>query len=159
MQASEGYPLGQLAKAFVTAVTHADAGTRAEERMRQWRDVLDRGDWPDLARRAFERARALVARVGAQPRGLSLIKDAAYAWRQCLFFLSMASTDDDAEPAAFLAWADDLAAGDHRLTAVLAGLRRVAEGGSLDEDTGPHPFTGWTAGPHWMKPAGVYTIG
>ncbi len=37
-----GYPLGQLAKAFVTAASHEDAETRrlAEERMRRWQRVL-----------------------------------------------------------------------------------------------------------------------
>lgn len=38
-----GYPLGQLAKAFVTAVTHEDSETRrcAEEQARRWQEVLD----------------------------------------------------------------------------------------------------------------------
>ena len=37
-----GYPFGQMAKAFVTAVTHEDADTRerAERRISQWRSVL-----------------------------------------------------------------------------------------------------------------------
>ena len=38
----EGYPYGQLSKAFVTALTHGDAETRerAERRIDQWRSVL-----------------------------------------------------------------------------------------------------------------------
>jgi hypothetical protein len=37
-----GYPVGQLASAFVTALTHEDADTRrrAEERVHRWRSVL-----------------------------------------------------------------------------------------------------------------------
>jgi len=38
----EGYPYGQLSRAFVTALTHGDAETRerAERRVAQWRSVL-----------------------------------------------------------------------------------------------------------------------
>ncbi len=41
-RAGRGYPLGQLAKAFVTAASHEDAETRrrAEERLRRWEQVL-----------------------------------------------------------------------------------------------------------------------
>ena len=41
-QVGAGYPVGQLAKAFVTAATHEDAGTRerAQERARRWSAVL-----------------------------------------------------------------------------------------------------------------------
>jgi hypothetical protein len=37
-----GYPFGQLAKAFVTALTHEDAEIRrrAEDRIRRWQAVL-----------------------------------------------------------------------------------------------------------------------
>lgn len=42
MQVGSGYPVGQLAKAFVTAVTHEDPATRdrAQERARRWSAVL-----------------------------------------------------------------------------------------------------------------------
>jgi hypothetical protein len=42
LRIGRGYPLGQLAKAFVTAVSHEDAETRrhAEERLRRWEQVL-----------------------------------------------------------------------------------------------------------------------
>lgn len=41
-QIGTGYPAAQLARAFVTALTHEDAGTReqAEERARRWSSVL-----------------------------------------------------------------------------------------------------------------------
>ncbi|QIP85054.1 hypothetical protein GLX30_14625 [Streptomyces sp. Tu 2975] len=41
--AAPSYASGQLTKAFTTALTHQDAGTRtrAQQRMRRWRDVLD----------------------------------------------------------------------------------------------------------------------
>src|SRR4051812_7838380 len=37
------YPFGQMAKAFVTALTHADDATRqrAESRVEKWRSVLE----------------------------------------------------------------------------------------------------------------------
>ncbi|MER6613196.1 hypothetical protein [Streptomyces xantholiticus] len=43
LTAAPSYAYGQLTKAFTTALTHQDAGTRtrAQERMRRWRDVLD----------------------------------------------------------------------------------------------------------------------
>jgi hypothetical protein len=42
VQVGSGYPIGQLAKAFVTAVTHEDPATRdrAQERARRWSAVL-----------------------------------------------------------------------------------------------------------------------
>jgi len=42
LRIGRGYPLGQLAKAFVTAASHEDAETRrhAEERLRRWGQVL-----------------------------------------------------------------------------------------------------------------------
>jgi hypothetical protein len=42
-QIGSGYPVGQLAKAFVTAVTHEDPATRdrAQERARRWSAVLE----------------------------------------------------------------------------------------------------------------------
>lgn len=41
-EVSTGYPLGQLASAFLTAVTHEDAATRrrADDRVRRWNQVL-----------------------------------------------------------------------------------------------------------------------
>jgi hypothetical protein len=61
--------------------------------------------WADLARRAFRAVCRHTAR--ANPRPLPKIKDAAYAWRQTLFDLSLAAGD---EQAATIAWIGEEAA-------------------------------------------------
>jgi hypothetical protein len=116
--------------------------------------------WPDLARRAFTVVCRLVERVQGNPRPLSTIKDAAYAWRQMLFFLALCSLEDQI---AVTAWIQEEAGRrpEHvrlRLTPVLAGLRHVLVGGGLDDGSAPgaRRFLGWNASPHWMRtvPAG-----
>lgn len=44
LTAAPSYAYGQLTKAFTTALTHQDARTRtlAQERVRRWRDVIDK---------------------------------------------------------------------------------------------------------------------
>jgi hypothetical protein len=68
-----------------------------------------------------------VARLHNNPRPLRTIKDAAYAWRQALFFLSLTTQDEQDQ---FTAWAGQELARQpghvaHRLTPVLAGLRHA----------------------------------
>lgn len=114
--------------------------------------------WPELARRGFAVmcGRLVTANRSALP--LRAVKDAAYAWRQALFFLSMAG---DAEARAFAAWARDEAdrlfgpaaartsAPTAGLDRVLTGLDRVLDGGGLDGDVGhPRRFLGWSG--RWM---------
>lgn len=112
--------------------------------------------WADLAGRAFEQTRHLMARVHNNPRPLPTIKDAAYAWPQCLFFLSML---DAAEQAEVTDWCEAEAArapvhAAERLTQVLAGLRHVLAGRSFGPDwrSGTvRRFLGWQAGErHWL---------
>ncbi|MEV4251644.1 transcriptional regulator [Spirillospora sp. NPDC049652] len=110
--------------------------------------------WPELARRAFTVMcdRLLTAHRSALP--LRAVKDAAYAWRQALFYLSMAG---DTEARAFALWARDetdrvfgpvaarTAAPTAALDRVLAGLDHVLDGGGLDGDDGyPRRFLGWS---------------
>ncbi|MEV5573576.1 transcriptional regulator [Spirillospora sp. NPDC052269] len=110
--------------------------------------------WPESARRAFTVMcdRLVTAHRSALP--LRAVKDAAYAWRQALFFLSMAG---DAEARAFAAWARDetdrlfgpvatrTAAPAAGLDRVLAGLDHVLDGGGLDGDEAyPRRFLGWS---------------
>ncbi len=93
-----------------------------------------------------------------KPRPLGKVKDAAYAWRQMLFFLSRAS---HAEREAFPAYAEDRLASQpghvrERLVPAYAGLRHVLSGGTFDPerhaDSG-RPFTGWSVERHWMLEA------
>ncbi|WP_173095895.1 hypothetical protein [Actinomadura verrucosospora] len=110
--------------------------------------------WDDLARRAFGVTCRLVRQVHGNPRPLGTVKDAAYAWRQAVFFLALCGLK---EQVAVIAWMQDeldrqpphTAA---RLDPVLAGLRHVLAGGSLDDGTAPgaRRFTGWAPGGHWL---------
>ncbi|MFE7097860.1 hypothetical protein, partial [Streptomyces erythrochromogenes] len=51
--------------------------------------VAPEAGWEALAEAGFAAVCRLVARVHGHPRPLGTIKDAAYAWRQMLFFLSL----------------------------------------------------------------------
>ncbi|MFH8790264.1 hypothetical protein [Streptomyces roseoverticillatus] len=116
--------------------------------------------WADLARRSFTTVCRLTARIPHHPRPLPTIKDAAYAWRQMLFHLSLCLPD---EQAAVLAALDDEAARHPghvaaRLAPALAGLRLTAEGGSFDADGTAdggraRRFLGWATERHWMRDA------
>ncbi|NYI04710.1 hypothetical protein [Allostreptomyces psammosilenae] len=113
--------------------------------------------WAELARRAFTTVCRLTARLEGNPRPLGTIKNAAYAWRQVIFHLSLA---DAAERAATVSWLEREASRHPghvraRLAPVLAGLDRVHAGGSLDPDGGEdlgqaRRFLGWSATGHWM---------
>lgn len=110
--------------------------------------------WDDLARRAFGTACRLVRQVHGNPRPLGTVKDAAYAWRQAVFFLALCGLK---EQVSAIAWMQDELDRQPphtgaRLDPVLAGLRHVLAGGSLDDGTAPaaRRFTGWATGRHWL---------
>ncbi|MFD5437686.1 hypothetical protein ACFWJ4_36725 [Kitasatospora sp. NPDC127067] len=108
--------------------------------------------WDDLARRAFTTVCRRTARVHGNPRPLAAIKDAAYAWRQMVFHLSLCAPEERARTIAGL----DAEAARHpahvaaRLAPALTGLRQAAAGGSADEGAG-RVLLGWTTGPHWLR--------
>ncbi|MEU5806017.1 hypothetical protein [Streptomyces sp. NPDC047718] len=113
--------------------------------------------WEALARACFTTACRLVARVEGHPRPLATVKDAAYAWRQMLFHLSLCTPD---RQAAFVEWAAAEAARRPwhtaaRLGPAVAGLRMVAAGGAFGADGTAHGglarrFLGWSTDGHWM---------
>ncbi|MCX5230605.1 hypothetical protein [Streptomyces sp. NBC_00233] len=114
--------------------------------------------WADLARRCFVTVCRLTGRAHHEQRPLGTVKDAAYAWRQMLFHLSLC---DAGERAGVLAWTHEEVAGHPahvaaRLAPALAGLRLVADGGSFagdgTADAGrARRLTGWTTtGSHWL---------
>ncbi len=114
--------------------------------------------WADLARRCFVTVCRLTARVPHTPRPLATVKDAAYAWRQMLFHLSLCDPADQTDTLARLAEeaARHPAHVTARLAPALAGLRLIAEGGSFAPDGTAHDgrarrFLGWTTGGHWMR--------
>ncbi|MFH8477081.1 hypothetical protein [Streptomyces sp. NPDC018000] len=119
--------------------------------------IAPRPGWADLARRCFVTVCRLTARVHRHPRPLGTIKDAAYAWRQMVFHLSLCPPEEqrrviavlNEEPARYPA---HVAA---RLAPALAGLALVAEGGTFCNDgtadgSRARRFQGWSTGGHWM---------
>lgn len=119
---------------------------------------------PGLSRRAgtlAERALLAALRLLADPppqhhARLITVKNAAYAWRQGLFFLSLCA---DGEQAAVINRVRQHANGRpcQPGSAVVKGLLHVAEGG-LFSATGKAPgdgrrLLGWSVGPHWALDA------
>lgn len=104
--------------------------------------------WIELGREAIDRTRALLELAARQRRPLATVKDAAYAWRQAVFFLSVA---DPAETRALLSedWLTTSAA--TVMNELVGGLRRVAGGEPADGQRSP--FLGWAVGPHWILDA------
>lgn len=124
--------------------------------------------WADLARRCFGTVCRLTTRVHHNPWPYSTIKDAAYAWRQLVFHLSLCPPSEqrrvldglDAEAARH---APHVAA---RLAPALAGLRLVADGGAFAPDGTAdggraRRLLGWTTDGHWLAtdPTAVETKG
>ncbi|MFI6944060.1 hypothetical protein ACIBI4_32805 [Streptomyces sp. NPDC050418] len=112
--------------------------------------------WEDLARRTFARTCRIVRQVPGNPRALRKVKDAAYAWRQLVFFLSLC---DKAARERVLAWLDEETAAHppevaRRLAPAVAGLRHTAAGGSFGADgtagPGARRFLGWSTRGHWL---------
>jgi hypothetical protein len=111
---------------------------------------------PELARRCF----AWVCRQQQLKRvawksQLQMVKNTAYAWRQMLFFLSVAHTSVDD----FMRWADGLfgsqaASFQARFAPAIRGLRHVVQGGRFDaageSPDGGRRFLGWTTERHWV---------
>ncbi|MGW3008664.1 hypothetical protein ACWC9R_07460 [Streptomyces sp. NPDC001219] len=114
--------------------------------------------WQDLAGRCFRTVCRLTAQVHHHPRPLATIKDAAYAWRQLVFFLSLCPP---AEQPQLLDRLDEETARHPahvaaRLAPALAGLRLVAGGGSFADDGTAldgraRRFLGWSTGEHWLR--------
>lgn len=110
--------------------------------------------WPELALASYHRVEQLIALSQQQRRPLPTIKDAAYAWRQTLFFLSMAG---DTAAATFLEHARTTlppnGPAGASLNALLGGLEDVYRGGRFDSaGVSPHGrrLTGWTTHQHWL---------
>ncbi|CAL9610406.1 hypothetical protein SUDANB121_05639 [Nocardiopsis dassonvillei] len=108
--------------------------------------------WSEAARRAHL---TTVRLLGALPRvhdTLAHVKNAAFAWRQTVFFLSRCPA---AEQRRVLAWMEEAEVPHHvreRLAPALAGLRAAVEGRTLParDDGEPVRFLGWSVGRHWM---------
>jgi hypothetical protein len=117
---------------------------------------------PELAGRAFawllHRLRQHPASWKAQ---LQAVKNAAYAWRQAIYFLSLCEAPAQTEAVARLR--DQVrATGEEfqsRFGPVVDGLAHVVAGGRFDvsgmasEPGGGRRFLGWSVGPHWILTA------
>jgi hypothetical protein len=100
--------------------------------------------WRPPAERAFRDVVRLIDQLPNHDHPLRPVKDAAYAWRQMIFYLSLCSGP---ERLGLLDWArahtgEQSGWTRPRLTALLDGLEGVP---------GQQPFLGWTAtGSHWL---------
>jgi hypothetical protein len=114
---------------------------------------------PELADCAFA---WLVGRLGIHPDNqharLQAVKNAAYAWRQAIYFLSLCDHGAQAEALAQLRGrlqtaSEDLQA---RFGPAIDGLGHVIAGGRFDKSgRAPQPaagrrFLGWATGSHWV---------
>lgn len=106
--------------------------------------VQPRRPMAELAEDAAARAAALLALAQRQDRPLATVKDAAYAWRQAVFFLSL--TPRAEWPARVEKLRLPPLADRWPMSEIIDGLAVVASGG--EPRTGP--FLGWTLGPHWV---------
>jgi hypothetical protein len=107
--------------------------------------------WEDLARRAFDTVLQLTARIHGNSRPLGTIKNAAYAWRQMLVFLSLSASP-------FIEYAlqklsEQPSTVRERLDPALLGLMAVMDGGRAT-DGESRRFLGWTTTRHWMPELG-----
>ncbi|MYY04471.1 MULTISPECIES: hypothetical protein [unclassified Streptomyces] len=110
--------------------------------------------WEHLAGVCFRTVCKVTARVHGNPRPLAMIKDAAYAWRQMIFHLSLCAPAAQARAISRL----DEDAARHpghvsaRLAPALTGLRQTVAGGVPDTGEG-RLLLGWSTQRHWLRPA------
>lgn len=112
-------------------------------------------DWEALASRCLEAVIVLAGRLRRNPWPLRTVKDAAYAWRQMIFFLSPLP---EAEQQTFVVHARQTLAASRpdvqaRIRPALDGLAEVVEGASFDPGGRAgdgRRLLGWTTRPHWM---------
>ncbi len=108
---------------------------------------------PGLARRCFEWiCRRQRGRYRTGRPGLRMVKNAACAWRQMVFFLALAP---GAERDAFVTWARErLGAPGTRfegcLRPALGGLTQAVHGTVPRDASDARLFLGWTTELHWL---------
>ncbi len=108
---------------------------------------------PDLARKCFTWiCWRLQLPADDWHRRLKNLKNAAYAWRQMIFYLSLLPTTAVDE---HLSWAAEHLAGQREpfqtaFRTALAGLQRAARGAPAEAGPAARRFLGWTTGKHWL---------
>ncbi|WP_235079286.1 hypothetical protein [Amycolatopsis orientalis] len=99
----------------------------------------------------------LAIRTDQRHAALQAVKNAAYAWRQAVFFLSFCDLGTQRETVRQLAEQVARAGLAERFAPAVAGLAYVVEGGRftaegrVDGGAGRR-FLGWTTGTHWCLP-------
>jgi hypothetical protein len=111
--------------------------------------------WPSYASRSFDRFVELLARTRVNPRPLATVKDAAYAWRQMVFYLSLVPYSDlQTFVSSCGARLGEMPADIGRRAApAVTGLQWVADGGRFEDRGVPadaRRLLGWSAGRHWI---------
>ncbi|HEX7679269.1 MAG TPA: hypothetical protein VF713_14155, partial [Thermoanaerobaculia bacterium] len=117
---------------------------------------------PQLARRCFQWiCRRQQMKINEWRAQLQMMKNTAYAWRQMLFYLSLAGPS---EATAFVDWSSghltkQTADFRERFEPVMAGFRSVVAGERFGADgvhtgSGGLRFLGWSVGRHWLLPRG-----
>lgn len=83
-----------------------------------------------------------------------MVKNTAYAWRQMIFFLSLASEDERRQ---FLIWAEDHVNKpsdefQQRFRPAMIGMKLGLDGALIEAHpaTGARRFLGWSKEPHWL---------
>ena len=111
--------------------------------------------WLELARESIDNAASLLDLASRQARPFTTVKDAAYSWRQAVFFLTMAGPS---EAASLLADASLAGHGPQVMSELLSGLRQASE--AIQVPRNAHtPFLGWSVGRHWVLDAIGHSTG
>jgi hypothetical protein len=119
-----------------------------------------RGHLPEMAKRCFSWICSRLQRASGDWKAqMQLTKNAAYAWRQMIFYMSFLGAD---ELASFVAWAKAhfetrTAPFQARFAPVVHGLEEIVAGQVFDEagrlPSGGRRFLGWSVGRHWLLPS------
>lgn len=114
-----------------------------------------RGQLPEMAKRCFAWiCKRQQIKIGKGHARLIMVKNTAYAWRQMIFFLSIASEGERHE---FLTWAEDHLNKQsdqfqQRFRPAMMGLKLGLDGALIEAHaaTGARRFLGWSKEPHWL---------
>ncbi len=113
-----------------------------------------RAELPRLSRQSFKWVcNRLQVRVHTRHSDIIRIKNAAYAWRQMLFFLTLQS---ESEIADFMDWAHSYLAEQSpqfqdAISPAWQGLLAAVRGAPIDEAAGARRFLGWSNHGHWLE--------
>lgn len=113
-----------------------------------------RADLPRLSRQGFKWVcNRLQVRVHSRHSDIIRIKNAAYAWRQMMFFLALQS---DSEITDFMNWARSYLAEQapqfqDAISPAWQGLLAAVHGMPIDEAAGARQFLGWSNRGHWLE--------